>query len=107
FLRFLSFYFLVRHSPLSTLFPYTTLFRSFFLFHIFILFYFHLTLGSYHINCLFFFYLLCFSLQYFHAVLIFISLLVLTISIVHLYRKSTRLNSSHGKISYAVFCFKK
>src|SRR5207249_11743265 len=79
---FLSFFFLsIRPPPRSTLFPYTTLFRSW----------------------------LRFSDQFLHP------------SLAHrgarrsdswraakpLDRKSTRLNSSHVSISYAVFCLKK
>src|SRR2546421_4781809 len=75
---------MIRRPPRSTLFPYTTLFRS----HRY-LYYHHYSLYShYHYHLLF---------QY------------------HKYhnqnsiqdRKSTRLNSSHDQISYAVFCLKK
>src|SRR5699024_12135579 len=63
--------------PLSTLFPYTTLFRSL---------------------------LKCFSLQLIDKTN---SKYINTRGIVFLDRKSTRLNSSHVSISYAVFCLKK
>src|SRR2546430_11493888 len=75
----MSFFFLmIRRPPRSTLFPYTTLFRS------------HPVTATFDVlDC-------CFSggmgakaLQ------------------VEPDRKSTRLNSSHSQISYAVFCLKK
>src|SRR2546429_5928272 len=77
---FFFFFLMIRRPPRSTLFPYTTLFRSHFLFSC------TNSIGS---------------------------------SIVMMWsvrvgrsdqpqdRKSTRLNSSHGYISYAVFCLKK
>src|SRR5438477_3919420 len=72
------FFLLVRPPPRSTLFPYTTLFRSLG---------FVPWLGSYFLlNKLEFGYL---------AASFFLD------------RKSTRLNSSHMSISYAVFCLKK
>src|SRR3712207_9256131 len=99
-MKVLYFFFLmIRRPPRSTLFPYTTLFRS--LFHL-------LSLGGT-------------SLKYFlhgssecsqwertsvtqegtslitHFILAFLPS----------DRKSTRLNSSHANISYAVFCLKK
>src|SRR5207249_9873881 len=93
-----SFFFIHYPPPFSTLFPYTTLFRSFF--------------GS---------------LRYTHeevhhvhesppSMLVLLAILAI-LSIVGDYvgvpgitaedRKSTRLNSSHVSISYAVFCLKK
>src|SRR2546422_3550042 len=91
---------MIRRPPRSTLFPYTTLFRS-------------TPLGG-------------------HSALAFLGVVPLLIAIrcglgivsaplypacarmcsawipmVHRDRKSTRLNSSHGYISYAVFCLKK
>src|SRR2546422_2277269 len=85
---------MIRRPPRSTLFPYTTLFRS------------HLTVGHQ---------------PYFHSWMDF------AVNETHQHkdaaihvkprieeesfqggdRKSTRLNSSHGYISYAVFCLKK
>src|SRR5256886_5275210 len=83
---------MIRRPPRSTLFPYTTLFRSIFP-------------------------------PYFVAGAIyagFAMVLLLTIPLRKIYglqsfitmrhmkdRKSTRLNSSHSQISYAVFCLKK
>src|SRR2546422_2259860 len=81
---------MIRRPPRSTLFPYTTLFRS--------------------------------SLKVVNQPSIFwilftrlpppelnpmVKLDVLPVVLTLLDRKSTRLNSSHGYISYAVFCLKK
>src|SRR2546422_3262159 len=80
---------MIRRPPRSTLFPYTTLFRSF------------LVIGA-----------------------VLVSAAVASVSVIRrgvhadelaliqglsqaIDRKSTRLNSSHGYISYAVFCLKK
>src|SRR2546430_6795095 len=70
---------MIRRPPRSTLFPYTTLFRSLSLLKI----------------------LLKLSIALRHL------LLAKLIAILFLDRKSTRLNSSHSQISYAVFCLKK
>src|SRR5260221_9661057 len=75
---------MIRRPPRSTLFPYTTLFRSVSLFaHLLGLFVTHRAIeDTTNIqNGLFF--------------------------VQHTDRKSTRLNSSHTVISYAVFCLKK
>src|SRR3989442_11769050 len=70
---------MIRRPPRSTLFPYTTLFRS-------------------------------------HEIGIFVGIVRQIIKLLHVAvkmeefyedRKSTRLNSSHVRISYAVFCLKK
>src|SRR5688572_31803117 len=69
---------MIRRPPRSTLFPYTTLFRS--------------ELPQ--------------ALDYFNqALALFRELNVPAGEIAD--RKSTRLNSSHSQISYAVFCLKK
>src|SRR5206468_11857592 len=85
----LSFSLMIRRPPRSTLFPYTTLFRSTLM-----------TLGI-------------------SGVLLAITetstwgwgspktLGLLALGLVLIDRKSTRLNSSHDQISYAVFCLKK
>src|SRR2546427_2698647 len=79
----LSFFFLmIRRPPRSTLFPYTTLFRSLFLTA------FKTELQAIAVPPLFVFEP---TLANFGEV----------------DRKSTRLNSSHSQISYAVFCLKK
>src|SRR2546422_6772850 len=81
---------MIRRPPRSTLFPYTTLFRSF-------------------VGLNFTIY------QRTHSTLWLAIALLLTFGVEgmaaalmgSLDRKSTRLNSSHGYISYAVFCLKK
>src|SRR3712207_7872137 len=81
---------MIRRPPRSTLFPYTTLFRS----------------GAYSPKCLEgAFYKLRVSEE-------FCELRMTVFSEVRVQRhrrdrKSTRLNSSHANISYAVFCLKK
>src|SRR5690606_41753699 len=76
---FLFFFLMIRRPPSSTLFPYTTLFRS---------------LGQYISSEK---YMLTAS----------VNMKSLMIRRMTSDRKSTRLNSSHVKISYAVFCLKK
>src|SRR2546422_4148548 len=77
---------MIRRPPRSTLFPYTTLFRS---------------LSS---DCSL--QLDCMKLE--SLVMAYQIGAVNTFpGLVHTDRKSTRLNSSHGYISYAVFCLKK
>src|SRR5438067_3096346 len=74
------FFLMIRRPPRSTLFPYTTLFRS---------------VGN--------------DDQHFHATADerFDVLHLTGVFAVRQDRKSTRLNSSHVSISYAVFCLKK
>src|SRR2546427_7396512 len=69
---------MIRRPPRSTLFPYTTLFRSY-----------------------------AGESAYQPILSHLIRELGLDLSILHGDRKSTRLNSSHSQISYAVFCLKK
>src|SRR2546422_6518647 len=81
---------MIRRPPRSTLFPYTTLFRS----------------GSARAPRL------SRPAREFAglaapATMILVQQLVLGLLVGGLDRKSTRLNSSHGYISYAVFCLKK
>src|SRR2546429_6889627 len=91
---FVFFFLMIRRPPISTLFPYTTLFRSGWI-----------TDGN---------------IEKFDEVAEAVRRLVkksgtrtknvamaLPASAVITDRKSTRLNSSHGYISYAVFCLKK
>src|SRR2546429_7275300 len=73
---------MIRRPPRSTLFPYTTLFRSLW------------ENRSIYIAPLIV------------AIVVLFGFLVSTIGLPE-DRKSTRLNSSHGYISYAVFCLKK
>src|SRR2546429_1505726 len=77
---------MIRRPPRSTLFPYTTLFRS--------------VLGKAQG-----------ALQHRLALAGVLPLRLQALGahqgVFHIDRKSTRLNSSHGYISYAVFCLKK
>src|SRR2546430_4321437 len=77
---------MIRRPPRSTLFPYTTLFRSWWLF------------GSYRRYDL---------RQRILAVTDQAHNPVVDVNHQTKDRKSTRLNSSHSQISYAVFCLKK
>src|SRR2546430_7658487 len=85
--RFISFFFLmIRRPPRSTLFPYTTLFRS-------------LAAGYFLRRCA------CFPVKESTAWTTKREERILVLEPED--RKSTRLNSSHSQISYAVFCLKK
>src|SRR3712207_8767949 len=77
---------MIRRPPRSTLFPYTTLFRSGFVLFV-----------------------LCATsaLVWFGQVGHGFSLWSRSSALLAADRKSTRLNSSHANISYAVFCLKK
>src|SRR2546427_4892768 len=77
---------MIRRPPRSTLFPYTTLFRSL------------VVLAGSHAQE---------GIWIFWSVLILFAILSATQDIAIEDRKSTRLNSSHSQISYAVFCLKK
>src|SRR5690606_40959716 len=80
-----------RRPPRSTLFPYTTLFRS------------QISLGNLASALL--------MRERFNSGKVRLSKIALSPGVSKQYekadRKSTRLNSSHVKISYAVFCLKK
>src|SRR3712207_9517713 len=81
----LFFFLMIRRPPRSTLFPYTTLFRS-----------------KHDV----------FDREFkFFKTEVFISAQITTLTYLDwrllIDRKSTRLNSSHANISYAVFCLKK
>src|SRR2546422_1495442 len=84
------FFLMIRRPPRSTLFPYTTLFRS---------------VGCFHAlmarNCQ------SPSFEGAAAPSMSTRLGVSPSTPPYIDRKSTRLNSSHGYISYAVFCLKK
>src|SRR3712207_9067917 len=87
-LSVLFFFLMIRRPPRSTLFPYTTLFRS---------------------NTKFTYVVSATDVQYFrndHSI-INTSCVLPRIDTTFVDRKSTRLNSSHANISYAVFCLKK
>src|SRR2546430_8350255 len=85
---FFFFFLMIRRPPRSTLFPYTTLFRSPMIRRL---------LSVLHAR----------NLEFVRdrGTLVFTLLLPVTLVIGD--RKSTRLNSSHSQISYAVFCLKK
>src|SRR2546430_7992484 len=91
---------MIRRPPRSTLFPYTTLFRSF--------------VGSFIYDALCGFFYFAALTYYIHIREREIALRPMQLlGCLALYvcalkdRKSTRLNSSHSQISYAVFCLKK
>src|SRR5688572_32391387 len=86
----LVFFLLIRRPPRSTLFPYTTLFRSRQ----------HLAFVAFR-ACSFGAMLMLF------AVLAMFAFFFAEVPVHGRDRKSTRLNSSHSQISYAVFCLKK
>src|SRR2546422_6033691 len=79
-LFFLFFFLMIRRPPRSTLFPYTTLFRS------------HVPVDRRGVG----------RIEMGHR-----RLQLRQEGLDQIDRKSTRLNSSHGYISYAVFCLKK
>src|SRR2546430_13045664 len=83
---------MIRRPPRSTLFPYTTLFRSAAL---------KWQIAMVQIPFVVVFY--CFVGP---GILWWYGLLLLAVGL-YKDRKSTRLNSSHSQISYAVFCLKK
>src|SRR3712207_7887083 len=89
---------MIRRPPRSTLFPYTTLFRSTLHGSGFLAVYLAgLALGSATIPAKQ-------TITQFHDGLSWVAQLAMFLT---LDRKSTRLNSSHANISYAVFCLKK
>src|SRR5690554_7354072 len=92
---------MIRRPPKSTLFPYTTLFRSLNINRNTVRYYFEMEE------------LLPRTTIYFNNYGDFMDLIKeycnqgLNVRTIFLDRKSTRLNSSHVRISYAVFCLKK
>src|SRR2546422_2802191 len=86
---------MIRRPPRSTLFPYTTLFRSMVFF----------TMGLY--QSYWKYTSLDDLLRLVRAMTYRTVGLIVLFYALGLDRKSTRLNSSHGYISYAVFCLKK
>src|SRR2546422_6070748 len=96
---------MIRRPPRSTLFPYTTLFRSAYLSAPWPRFVTGFDVAA---NLLGYvpYGFLCVAALY-PRVQSGAALGVATLSGLALDRKSTRLNSSHGYISYAVFCLKK
>src|SRR3712207_7815577 len=90
---FFFFFLMIRRPPRSTLFPYTTLFRS----NVF---------PYYSSNYPPVFSLLLAPIVAHYGPVLGVGRL-LSAGAALLDRKSTRLNSSHANISYAVFCLKK
>src|SRR2546430_7823593 len=86
------FFLMIRRPPRSTLFPYTTLFRS---------------LGMLRGNAQMPFRVRFDSVRANEFILLLGGWLILAPRSARPDRKSTRLNSSHSQISYAVFCLKK
>src|SRR5256885_9296432 len=90
---------MIRRPPRSTLFPYTTLFRSRMKGELFPFGWAHFLAGSRKLDaCVVQFLATSPELQ---------NQGLMRIVVAELDRKSTRLNSSHLVISYAVFCLKK
>src|SRR3989442_3952381 len=86
---------MIRRPPRSTLFPYTTLFRSLMLNAVNLAFIaFSRALGK-------------LDGQVFVFFVIVVAAAEAAVGLAIIDRKSTRLNSSHVRISYAVFCLKK
>src|SRR3712207_8048635 len=90
---------MIRRPPRSTLFPYTTLFRS--AGHLLILF-----MGGGMVALIGLAALGVVTLPIAIVFFVFEVVLIATLQ-AFIDRKSTRLNSSHANISYAVFCLKK
>src|SRR2546427_9546638 len=82
---------MIRRPPRSTLFPYTTLFRSIMIAPIFVV-----ALAAVFLQE-----------RTTRALLVGGAVAFAGVLVIGLDRKSTRLNSSHSQISYAVFCLKK
>src|SRR5256885_6535659 len=91
---------MIRRPPRSTLFPYTTLFRS----NLFIKFF--KVYNKLLINILAIIIIANFTFKYFSLYFRYAEIIIF-IKLKKIDRKSTRLNSSHLVISYAVFCLKK
>src|SRR5256885_4283890 len=87
---------MIRRPPRSTLFPYTTLFRS-----VIVAINWAVT-SSRHFLYVALSYVLLLGFQ-----MLFFTLVPVATPVAWRDRKSTRLNSSHLVISYAVFCLKK
>src|SRR3712207_7458113 len=84
---------MIRRPPRSTLFPYTTLFRS--------------DVEQPQLNFLFLFLMIALTVLLAAAIVARPVRMSLDEARFAVDRKSTRLNSSHANISYAVFCLKK
>src|SRR3712207_8323911 len=99
---------MIRRPPRSTLFPYTTLFRSP-----------HIAVEPKIVHAFNPYYAIEYLIEHGHGALIALGAVFLAVTGAEALfadlghfgrkpdRKSTRLNSSHANISYAVFCLKK
>src|SRR2546422_5293828 len=85
---------MIRRPPRSTLFPYTTLFRS-------------VTVAAHSSAIAIESRMLIWAHKAVHEISCCIKVCISSVLSRRRDRKSTRLNSSHGYISYAVFCLKK
>src|SRR5256886_6880596 len=95
---------MIRRPPRSTLFPYTTLFRSVFVTHDRALNYRWMADQS----ALHFHWRHPYPADLQHVIRPpSVPIIAVLIDVILIDRKSTRLNSSHSQISYAVFCLKK
>src|SRR2546427_6660628 len=96
-LYFSFFFLMIRRPPRSTLFPYTTLFRS------------HAPRGPGHGDCVVRRLRTMNAMKRLRAIVpVAAAVFLCGCPTMHTQdRKSTRLNSSHSQISYAVFCLKK
>src|SRR5438445_1004482 len=92
---FLFFFLMIRRPPRSTLFPYTTLFRSLLIEHVLVV-----NEPVEHAR-------LARRIDLRHGVIVDEGDYLRLAAQSQPDRKSTRLNSSHANISYAVFCLKK
>src|SRR3712207_8775682 len=95
---------MIRRPPRSTLFPYTTLFRSVQMVSILTIIGVYLGVRSYYGAPFAYDTFIGRSAQVF---LIMPAIIAAPVLLIFKDRKSTRLNSSHANISYAVFCLKK
>src|SRR5256885_10978213 len=97
--HFFFFFLMIRRPPRSTLFPYTTLFRSIEI---------HLHYLEARLrDCAVSQHPILKELVNRRSLVLQVGVRVFTIDVENEDRKSTRLNSSHLVISYAVFCLKK
>src|SRR2546430_5205858 len=94
---------MIRRPPRSTLFPYTTLFRSIGRFNTWLAVLVTKSVGTMWAAYVF----TVIALVGAVGLITSNPFLILLIALISQDRKSTRLNSSHSQISYAVFCLKK
>src|SRR3712207_8855876 len=100
------FFLMIRRPPRSTLFPYTTLFRSVLGANVLLLV-FDFVENAFYVFRREFLTLEGLRLRLLLLLLLFLIVRILWFLLLIVDRKSTRLNSSHANISYAVFCLKK